>query len=392
MKRILKTTLIGAGIALSLPTSLMARHVGNMDQAREELARGVATLAADPGFDIALREHLAKGKASLSEVLTDLHAPASAQAVEHLRDLERQAIELRGLTGALDALIDVRVHGVEENDPMPAIADFWTGTLSRDPVSGAKQVVAFDTTGAEHRFPAEAMPSQPMLIVESDSDAALRAGVKVMNETMRRNGMQTEKRATRSRGTVSVGSIDAVPGGKAEQLTILKKIWLDNDHEPNTAGDAEIFAIVSGIGPDGKPQIMTKDMPWLDHDKRWYSPGMDLINWSDYSSGYVNVQLFEEDGSTNFKELALRVTEAVGDLSLLIAPEAPPTLIITGVTKIGQEILKAMPSDWFQNKADYVDSYYVIERGGDYGTDDEPLRGARGQSKMILKPYKVKNG
>jgi hypothetical protein len=387
MKRILSTTLLGASLTLGLPTSLMAKEVTNMYEAREELARGVATLAADPAFDGALREHIIKGKASLADVLRDIHSPGTTDEISHLRDVERRAIELRGLTGALDAMIDVRVHGVDVTGPLPAAADFWTGTISRDPTSGAEQVVAFDPAGAEHRYPVEAMPSAPMLLVESDSSAAVRAGVGVMNAALQANSASLQRHGPVSR-TLSTSSAADHP---VEQLTLIKKIYLTDDEEKNSGGDAEVFAIVSGIGPDGKAQLITKDMPWLDHDKRWYTPGMDLINWTDYGSNYVNVQLFEDDGNTNFKELAAAVIAAVGDLSLLIAPEAPPALIIAGVTKIADQVLKAMPASWFTNPTDYIDSFYVIERGGNYGTDENPMIGAREHARMVLMPYEVKN-
>jgi Protein of unknown function (DUF3103) len=393
MKRILKTTLLSAAAALALPTSLMAKDVATVGEAREELARGIATLAGDPAFDQALGKHLANGKASLGGVLRDVHAPASTETVSHLLDIERKAIDLRGLTGALDALIDVRVHGVDDMQSLPAAAEFWTGTVSRDPVSGAKRVVAFDAKGIEHQFALEAVPSVPMLLIESDSTAALRAGVAVMNETLRRGGAQTERQPLRASRLAGVDSADTMKGGKAEQLTLLKSIYLEKDHEPNIQGDAEVFAIVSGVSPDGKAQIISKDMPWLDHDKRWYSytPGMDLINWTDYGTNYVNVQLFEEDGDVNFKDLAVAVTSAVGDISALISPTAPPAAIVAGVSKIASEIVKAMPAVWFKNAPDYIDSFYVIERGGNYGTDEKPLTGARGEAHMILAPYEVKD-
>jgi hypothetical protein len=386
MKRIFKTSLLGAAAMLALPTSLMAKDVATISDVREEMARGVATLAADPAFDSALGEHLVKGRVSLADVLRDMHSPASTDEVAHLRNLERQAIELRGLTGALDAMIDLRVYGVDATQPLP-VADFWTGTISRDPVSGAKQVVAFDTAGAEHRYDLEAVPSVPMLIVESDSSAALRAGVGVMNAALQDHGQPLQRGAPR----LGVLSTPVAGDRPVEQLTLLKSIYLTKDHEPNIEGDAEVFAIVSGVGPDGKAQIITKDMPWLDHDKRWYTPGMDLINWTDYGTNYVNVQLFEEDGNTNFKELAEAVTKATGDLSVLISPEAPAALIVAGVSKIANEILKAMPAVWFENSNDYIDSFYVIERGGNYGTDDKPLSGARGEAQVVLTPYEVKN-
>lgn len=388
MNRILTTRLLGTAFALAVaPTSLMARDIGTIDEAREELARGVATLTADPAFDSALQEHLVKGKASLADVLRDVHTPASTDEVSQLRDLERQAIELRGLTGALDAMIGVRVYGADVTRPLPAAADFWTATISRDPISGTKQVVAFDTAGVEHRYDMNAVPSVPMLIVESDSSAALRAGVGVMNAALQGNSHQLQRRGPRP----SALSALPVADRPVEQLTLLKSIYLTNDQEPDIEGDADVFAIVSGIGPDGKAQVITKDMPWLDRDKRWYTPGMDLINWTDYGSNYVNVQLFEEDGNTNFKALAESVIAAVGDLSVLIAPEAPPALIVTGVTKIADQVLKAMPEQWFTNSNDYIDSFYVIERGGNYGTDEKPLSGARDNARIVLVPYEVKN-
>lgn len=386
MKRIFKNYLLGAAIALALPTSLMARDVDTIVGVREEMARGVAALTADPAFNSALGEHLVNGRASLADVLRDMRSPARADQITHLRNLERQAIELRGLTGALDTLIDVRTYGVDATRPLPAMSDFWIGTISRDPASGEKQVVAFDTAGAEHRYDLESVPSVPMLVVESNGSAALRAGISVMNAELR-GDVQPQRRRVRRSAAMSL-STENRPD---ESLTLLKAIYLTKDHEPNIEGDAEVFAIVSGIGADGKARIITRDMPWLDHDKRWYSPGMDLINWTDYGTNYVNVQLFEEDGNTNFKDLATAVTGATGDLSVLISPEAPAALIVAGVSKIANEILKIMPAKWFENSNDYIDSFYVIERGGNYGSNEEPLRGARGEAFMILEPYVVKH-
>ncbi|WP_448096606.1 DUF3103 family protein [Luteibacter yeojuensis] len=381
MKRILKTTLIGTALTLALSSPVMAAEVTSVNQAREEVARGIAALVNDPTFDATFRDQLSKGKTPLSDVLRN-YAEHGTQARENatadLRDLERQAIRLRGLDGALDALFDVRVHGVGKDQAITSIRDFWTATVSKDPATGEKQVVAYDVSGQERRFSLDATPDVPMLIVESDNSAAVRAGMSVMNEVLRNGGLQSSGGTRASRAT------------GAEQLTLLKNVRLEVDHEPNVQGDAEIFAIVSGVGADGKAQLITKDMPWLDHDKRWYEPNMDLINWTDYGTNYVNVQLFEEDGNTNFKALAVAVTKAVGNLATVVSPGAPPALIVAGVSKVGSEILNAMDEKWFQNDADYVDSFYVIERGGNYGTPTKPLVGARGEARMVLAPYEVK--
>ncbi|HXO99051.1 MAG TPA: DUF3103 family protein [Luteibacter sp.] len=383
MKRTLKTTLIGGALAMAVTSPLMAAEVTSMNQAREELARGIASITNDPAFDASLREQMSKGKASLSDVLRS-YGEAGTQArdrVTHdLRDLERQAIRLRGLDGALDALIDIRVHGVDKDQPATSVRGFWTATISKDPTTGEKQVLAYDADGKERRFSLDAVPNVPMLIVESDSGAAIRAGTTVMNQVLSEHGVAA--------GLNLLPTSRDNPG--TEQLTLLQSIRLEADHEPNIQGDAEIFAIVSGVSPEGKAQLVTKDMPWLDHDKRWYKPGMDLINWTDYGTNYVNVQFFEEDGDTNFKELAVAVVKAVGTVATIVSPGAPPALVVAGVSKVAEEILKAMDSRWFQNDADYVDSFYVIERGGTYGSDEKPLVGARGEAKMVLAPYEVK--
>jgi hypothetical protein len=382
MKRTSKTTLIAAALALALSSPLMAKDLGSVQEARQELARGIATVVNDPAFDAAVRAELSKGKVSLSDVLRaydEGSARTDDPLTDNLRDLERQAIGLRGLTGSLDALFDLRVHGVGKDD-VTSIRDFWTATVTKDPATGEKHVVAYDSEGKERHFTLENVPNVPMLIVESDSAAAVRAGMTVMNGVLRESGMQTEAGA---------GSSSRAPGAE-EQLTMLKNIRLEVDHEPNIQGDAEIFAIVSGVSPDGKPQLVTKDMPWLDHDKRWYKPGMDLINWTDYGTNYVNVQLFEEDGDTNFKDLAVAVTRSVGSVATLISPAAPPALIVAGVTRIAGEIISAMDAKWFKNDADYVDSFYVIERGGNYGSEKAPLVGARGEARMVLSPHEVK--
>ncbi|MEZ2419331.1 DUF3103 family protein [Luteibacter sp. RCC_6_2] len=383
MKRILKFTLIGTALAFALSSPLMAAEVTSVNQAREETAKAIAVLVNDPTFDATLREQLSKGKAPLADVLRN-YAGQGTQARENvttgLRDLERQAIRLRGLDGTLDALFDIRVHGVDKDQPITSIRGFWTATVSKDQATGQKQVVAYDPSGREQRFSLDAAPDVPMLIVESDSSAAIQAGMTVMNEILRNGGMQAPMASGNLRAANSV-----------EELTILQEVRLERDHEPNIQGDAEIFAIVSGVAPDGTPRLITKDMPWLDHDKRWYKPGMDLINWTDYGTNYVNVQFFEEDGNTNFKALAVAVTKAVGNLALVVSPGAPPALIVAGVSKVGAEILGAMDEKWFQNDADYVDSFYVVERGGKYGSDVAPLVGARGEAKMVLAPYVVKS-
>lgn len=392
MKRKFALTAIGAALALTLSSPLLARQVASVQEGREAIARAVASVVNDPDFDAALRDDLARNKASLADVirLYGERKPGSGAVADELRDLERQVIQLRGLDGSLDALVDLRVHGVSDLKTLSSIRDFWTATVTRD-AGGSKLVLAYDPEGHEHRFALDDVPDVPMLIVESDSAAAVRAGTAVINEAFRTHGLQPAPRFSRFS---SAGPLNRT---STEELTVLKSIYLFNDQEPNIQGDAEVYAIVSGVDHEGKPLLVTKDMPWLDHDKRWYKPQMDLINWTSHGTNYANVQFFESDGNTNFKDLAVAVTKAVGDLSLIVAPEAPPAAIVAGVAKVGEHILSAMDSKWFENADDYIESFYVIERGGNYGTDGNPLVGARASdgtktkgALMVLAPYEVR--
>jgi hypothetical protein len=374
--------------------------VTSPSEGRANMARELATMVHDPAFREVLAHDLSDGKATLGDVMRQFREAYGPHALEaqgdDLQQLEREVIRLRGLDGAVDALIELRA-----NDSARASTDLtsaWIGTVVRDPVTGEKSFVAYDASGGEHRFALDAVPDRPMLIVESDHAMALQAGISVMNHMMQqaeghplvvRQPFGASRSAQVAGSADGAGPHDAPLTPKGEQLTLLKSIYLTDDHEPNIQGDAEVFAIVSGIGADGKAHLVTRDMPWLDHDKRWYRPNMDLVNWTEFGAHYVNIQFFEADGDTDFRKLASSVINAVGDLALLVSPAAPEALIVKGVSTIADKILQAMDDSWVRNDNDYIDSLYVVERGHDYGSEDKPRVGARGQVRLVLEPYRV---
>lgn len=165
------------------------------------------------------------------------------------------------------------------------------------------------------------------------------------------------------------------------EFSVLRKIRLQSDKEKNIMGGAEIFAVVSGLGIDGKPLVKVLDMPWLDHDKKDYSPNMDLVDWSEWSSSHVNIQLFEDDDDTDFGKLAGTLLTGV-QKGLASSPATTP---YAAVGKIGELILGAMDPKWFKNDVDYVDSYYLIERGKKYAGH----AGAAGNATVTIEPHTV---
>lgn len=379
MKRILKTTLIATAMALSLSSPLMAAEVASVGEARQEAARRLATLVNDAAFNDALQGQLHKNQAMLADVLRDYEprdVTRGEAAKEELRDLDRQAVRYRGLDGAVPSLLDLHVSGTGDQ-PLANTRGVWTATIVKNAVTGQKELVAYDDRGTEHRYPADTAPDVPMLVVESTNATALSAGMRIMNESLRRGGLQSET----PRATSRIGSL----GASQEEVSVLTDIYLTDDREPNTAGDAEVFAIISGVNPEGKAEIINVDMPWLDHDKQWYRPGQDFITWRNFGANYVNVQLFEDDGDFNYKELTKAVVSAVGDVSLLVSPGAPYALISAGLAKIANTIIDVMPGKWFENSVDYIDSFYMLERGSHY-TRNSPRVGARGWAKIGLAP------
>ena len=383
MKRTLKTTLMSGALALILSSPLMAAEVASVAEARQEVARNVASLVNEPGFEPALRDQLDKhNTAMLSDVLreygSDKARPHAQKALDDIHDLEREAIRMRGLDKALDDLFDIRVHGIAQGQPLPSIRNWWTGTIVKDKATHTEHLVAYDPSGMEHRFPLESAPNVPMLLVESENSQVTRAGMQVMNEVMRKG------KAPAARGNEH---------RESEELTVLSDIWLKEDMEPNTwKGAAEVFVVISGVNAKGEPLIETKQLPWLDYDKTWYTPQrMDLITWRDFGgSNYVNIEFWEEDGELNYRDLAQTIIETA---ALTLTAFGGPKGAVAAT--VGKPVVKALANVVFDvlnatsGKPDYIDSFYTFERGKTYGTRAAPLESAGGNVKMVLQPYTV---
>jgi hypothetical protein len=214
-----------------------------------------------------------------------------------------------------------------------------------------------------------------------------------------------------------------------ETLTVLQRIELKDAKESFPKGDAEIFAVISGVGVDGQPKVTVRQLPFLTAANQPRTPNMDLVHWSDFASRYVNIHLFERDGDLDFNVLARTLVGSVGDLGSLIIPGAPsntpgkdkargpasesPTApeggdsvvrdisdaaakvlaVASGrtaaalslVSKIGDSVLDSMGTSWLKDDHDYVDSFYTIERGEYY----KDRLGAARNAKVTLKPVAI---
>ncbi|AWH26193.1 DUF3103 family protein [Stenotrophomonas sp. YAU14D1_LEIMI4_1] len=243
----------------------------------------------------------------------------------------------------------------------------WVASLPRGNDRDWTTLTAYDAQGRAHLLDARQAPDVPVLIVDVDTRRAVKEGMALVNAGLRARGLQSPERITLSADGASA-SLD---------ITRLDRIRLNDDQEPWALGAAEVFAVVSGLQVDAsEPEMMTVDMPWLDHDQTDYTPQQPLVIWGNYRFNAANVQLFEDDGDTNYQELLVALTTGVKTALGAFAPEYAVIADIAGA------ILKAMPTSWFANDIDYLDSFYLLQRGQGY-TD---RMGAANNAKVTLTP------
>lgn len=209
-----------------------------------------------------------------------------------------------------------------------------------------KSVEAFDRYGGAPVLDAKSSPSQPVLVAGIDRREDKRAGLAVVNEHLMSVGLQP--------------SAPRLTASDVIDTTKLDQIVLKDDEEPWILGAAEIYAIMSGVQPDQAQATVTLvDMPYLDYDRTTYSPNQIMIFWNACQYSAANIQLFEHDDSTNYHDLAVALAQ--GGSTILGA--FAPTYAVIG--QVATAVLQAMPSSWFANDGDYVDTYYTSRRGAE---------------------------
>ncbi|WP_082918310.1 DUF3103 family protein [Pseudoalteromonas sp. MQS005] len=236
------------------------------------------------------------------------------------------------------------------------------------------EIEAFDQYGDIHYLSVDQMPTQPVFIVELDQQKVQDAGIAVMRGILSANKF--------SKSTVSPKN--QLSNEQPLQTSVLKKIRLEDDNEPWISGGAEIYAIVTGIDPTrDEPILDIVDLPYLDHDKTDYSPNQVLIHWQRYRWQAVDLLLMEQDDNTNYKTLAIKLLEISEQVMASI-----PDLQAQGyaiIPKLTNELLKAMPDEWFTNNDDYVDVFYTLFENKDY----QEYKGASSNATITLSPLEI---
>ncbi len=222
----------------------------------------------------------------------------------------------------------------------------------------AAAVTAYARDGAKVSLDARRAPSRPVFVVEVDTERALPLGLEVMRQVFDQRG---------------VGDGAPVHAADGYWATQVRSVRLDDDKEPWVKGSAEIFGIAGGFGMDGKAAVDTLTMPYLDNDGSTYHPGQLIVHFSAYKYNLADFVMMEDDGDTNYQQLAIAIA---GALLTIVDGGAYIPLV--------NAILNAIPASWWTDDPDYVDSWYTLST-----TSSGTLNGAAGNGTMTVAPYWV---
>lgn len=384
-------TLVGMTVAFASCMSASAQTVyvgsdpqvhkvakpGKVDLAKRYAAYQVAGMLADRNFTAVVERELAgKDEAVMLKPLLNTYGESSVQAkaaADTLRSTDNVVRQIKAITTETDSVMDVRLYLPKK---FAGKVD-WKNLLVAYPPAGKKNeyatVEAFDRNGKSYKLDGRTPPTMPVLIVGINRTEAHRAGVELMNKHLQAAGMQSKPSMKLGAPSTMATNIDT---------TKLDRIRLNNDQEPWVSGAAEIFAVVSGVQPDqAKATLTVVDLPYLDHDGTDYTPNQILVYWSEYRYAAANVQLFEHDDNTNYKDLAVALSQGV---TAILGAFAPAYAVIG---QVATAILQAMPANWFSNDDDYVDSFYTLEKGRTYTN----YVGAARNATLNMSPYTLQS-
>jgi len=233
-------------------------------------------------------------------------------------------------------------------------------------------IKAFDLKGNIYKLDVDKDPEYSVIVLEPNGKYALKLLVELMNDKLDDLGVQVNRPVLKS--------------SKGLKTTVLKSISLKDNKESWIKGDSEIYAICSGVvETDGAevPQIKIIEMPYLDDENVQYNPNQIMLFWKDYDYQAANIQLFEHDSNYNYKELIGILVK--GTTKIVSAATGEPMVAIVG--EIATEILNVMPSEWFLDDDDYVDSFYTLMKNKEYNN----LSGANNNATASFAPLYVPN-
>jgi hypothetical protein len=314
----------------------------------DSLAHRVAISLADHTVRDAITSAATAGPVDLSTVAKLSHATKAANSA---------VLAAKGLPETVGSIVQARLAQPQMSAALARGEALLVAAAPSDDVPSA--ITSYDSRGHRVLLDPVRMPEQAVLVIEVDVAKAMPAGLDIMRKTL------AAQRVT------DVSSLAPLAGGYwATKITAIR---LSNDQEPWIKGSAEIYSIVGGFGLDDKAKIDIVQMPYLDNDGTTYYPNQLLVHFSAYRYNLADVVMMEDDGDTNYLQLAQAIAAAL----LTLAGGGAYIPLVSA-------ILSALPSSWWTDDPDYVESWYTLAT-----TSSGRLNGAAANGWVDVVPYWV---
>ncbi|MGI5176861.1 DUF3103 family protein [Dactylosporangium sp. CA-152071] len=323
-----------------------AEPAGTVQAVTARLAGQLAVSLRDSGQRDRVVAAAAAGPVDLATVRLGASFAASVRAAN------AAVHAAKGLPGDV-SLLQVRLA---HPDMLPALRRGAVPVVAATPTDDAPaNLIGYDPAGRTVHIAAAHVPQRPVLLVEVDTAKAMALGIEVVRQRL---------------GGAGTDAVAAATGYWATKVTAIR---LSNDQEPWFKGGAEIYSIVGGFGLDGAAKVDIVQMPYLDNDGTTYTPNQLLVHFNGYKYNLADVVMMEDDGDTNYQQLAQAIATAL--LTIVDGGAYAPLV---------DAILAALPSSWYTDDPDYVDSWYTLSTAS-----SGRLTGAAGNGWMDVTPYFV---
>ncbi|MFE6662811.1 DUF3103 family protein [Streptomyces sp. NPDC057697] len=375
----LRTALIGVTLAatalIPLQGSALAAQPGtakatapsapssSVSAIEEATALALARSLADPAWSKEVRRAaLAADAVGLGGLTDDANAPAGRKLAAGITRADRGVAAAKGLGDGAGSLLRVGLADASMRNRLASGAAPLVAAAPSDD-GDRSTFTAYDSTGAAHELALDSAPDRPVYLVGIDGAKAVAQGLEVIDRTLASKGLGRTAQAAGT-GLAAASGIDT---------TRIDSVRVGDVKEPFFKGDAEIFTLVTGFGKDGTPRVDTVEMPYLNDEDTTYYPGQVLVNWSVYKYDMADAVMMEDDGDTNYQALA----KAIAAVLLTITDQG-------AYIPLADALLDAVPTNWWTDDPDYVDSWYTLAR-----TSSGLRNGAAGNGWMTVSPYHV---
>lgn len=336
--------IICTSISLSIGSVEAKRYLdaAHLVDTKRELAKAIAMLSSQ--FELN-KQVTAKNLTLSSQELKQLNSSLSPL----LDRANRVVAEAKGYHFGQE-LIQLRLAKASMLD---SLRSGMAPLISFEPKGSDKywtEIEAFDQHGNSHYFDAKIAPREPVFVVELDSKVDLALGLAQMQAIF---AQHSESKA--------IIQQEPLPAANLE-TTLIDRIRVNDVQESWISGNAEIYALVTGIEANQKDaKVTVVDLPYLNDDDRTYYPNQIIVMWNNYRYQAADIIFMEQDDNTNYRDIARRLL-SIAEAYLNSVGKVDIGTIV-GLTN---QIIETLPDSWFTNDDDFVDVFYTIRKGRSY--------------------------